>query len=554
MASLEQTIDSVELAVYVGVSGTAALLVVSCCSFFICTYCGCCGPQSLTPGDIRALTTFSDIYRFQAIELEKDYFEKAEFKAWCKLWRYTRPASPVHHWASLLAGISKGFLVETAHHIDRVLLAYQYRMWEKKGNFVENLPTFLVAQEWRHWAMTTLQRMEVPGEENKEEIERRLRWIAAAREVARHEIMDLRESQGWDETAELSLLQVMRQDIGRELRLVYDRWENFQLQLSFERQASILDGYLIQFVRAGVEFLARILQQQPTGVQDTEVMSSDAMIPSAPLTCCNSTVVIADKSEITTPFFCCGKKEWNAYALSREVAAWANKINLFDPEFPNKYRAHFFTEERLKDIEDGKLSIKRLKPESPFADWNGDRLTPTEKDLADAVLHGIDAEAFGLKEQEMTVMVQRCVSLFTGLQIIRVAFMVMESLRNFAVLGGSLFLAEKVSSDHVREVLNFVCVALKSAEFDLIAVADLAQAGWSNNRRHNLESPWSNDSPVDNVRASLRVKTDMGRMAVEADSMVKQMQVEMTRARKANSETGRQALAKEVEFHDLLWK
>ena len=28
-------------------------------------------------------------------------------------------------------------------------------------------------------------RMEVPGEENKEEIERRLRWIAAAREVAR---------------------------------------------------------------------------------------------------------------------------------------------------------------------------------------------------------------------------------------------------------------------------------------------------------------------------------------------------------------------------------
>lgn len=45
-------------------------------------------------------------------------------------------------------------------------------------------------------------------------------------------------------------------------RATKDRWENFQLQLSFERQASILDGYLIQFVRAGVEFLARILQQK----------------------------------------------------------------------------------------------------------------------------------------------------------------------------------------------------------------------------------------------------------------------------------------------------
>ena len=50
--------------------------------------------------------------------------------------------------------------------------------------------------------------------------------------------------------------------VGMAPRATKDRWENFQLQLSFERQASILDGYLIQFVRAGVEFLARILQQK----------------------------------------------------------------------------------------------------------------------------------------------------------------------------------------------------------------------------------------------------------------------------------------------------
>ena len=33
--------------------------------------------------------------------------------------------------------------------------------------------------------------------------------------------MALREAEGWDETDELSLLVVLRQKVGRELRLVY---------------------------------------------------------------------------------------------------------------------------------------------------------------------------------------------------------------------------------------------------------------------------------------------------------------------------------------------
>lgn len=64
-----------------------------------------------------------------------------------------------------------------------------------------------------------------------------------------------------DESDELSLIVVLRKDVGEELKLIHAKWDAFQLQLAFERQTNLINGCLVNFVRAGVQFLLKVLCQ-----------------------------------------------------------------------------------------------------------------------------------------------------------------------------------------------------------------------------------------------------------------------------------------------------
>eukprot|EP00913_Durusdinium_trenchii_P032604 g30519.t1 len=87
---------------------------------------------------------------------------------------------------------------------------------------------------------------------------------------------------------------------------------------------------------------------------------------------------------------------WQAHALDHKIDAWLAEINIFDPQFPGNFRTTFFTDKRLKELEEGTA-----------------------------------------KEHEFKVLVQRSVTLLSALKYCTVSIMVLESLKNFAVLGGA---------------------------------------------------------------------------------------------------------------------
>ena len=87
-----------------------------------------------------------------------------------------------------------------------------------------------------------------------------------------------------------------------------------------------------------------------------------------------------------------------------------------------------------------------------------------------------------------------------------------------------------------------------------MAVADLAQTGWSNLRRGDTETHWSNTGPVDNVRQALHVKTDMVKMAREVQGQVKAVKAATSRAEKVEDKRVEQKLRNELDFHLHLWE
>lgn len=57
--------------------------------------CTCSGGFLVYIGDVLALVTFHDIYRYQQIDIPEGYFEKKESTAFCKLRHYVLPDRPV---------------------------------------------------------------------------------------------------------------------------------------------------------------------------------------------------------------------------------------------------------------------------------------------------------------------------------------------------------------------------------------------------------------------------------------------------------------------------
>ena len=60
--------------------------MVSCCSFFICTYCGCCGPQSLTPGHAELQYVQQGVSVDRACSLVVDAWSAGRLVGWLAGW------------------------------------------------------------------------------------------------------------------------------------------------------------------------------------------------------------------------------------------------------------------------------------------------------------------------------------------------------------------------------------------------------------------------------------------------------------------------------------
>ncbi|CAE7176698.1 dfa3, partial [Symbiodinium necroappetens] len=389
----------------------------------------------------------------------------------------------------------------------------------------------MIAQEWREWVMDKFQHIEFPDLRHKECIAQRIAWISDAREVGRMEIVQLRYSTGWDESAELSLLQVLRQ-IGRELRSIHDKWRYFQLQQGFARQAGIICGFLVQLIRCGVRFLHKLLNQDELRLKDAaEGIGKD------PGYCC-----------------CFGIHKWYANSLYTQIAAWADDVSLWDPTFPVGYLARFFNDDKVSEIEANVSHLIRKPAVSPFAPWNEDVMSPDEKKLADDVLWGLKSEAFGLEDRNLRVMVQRSATLFTELKCLTECAMVLQTLMTFSGLGGTLFLTNKLSSQHVVEVMEFVCARPRLGRNDVIAIGDIAEAGWSYLRRTGVESMWSNSSPVDNARLGLRVRSDMHAIVKEVRYYCQGVQAETISAAEMQQNEIEEEITQEVNLYERLWK
>mmetsp|Transcript_3207 Transcript_3207/g.7543 ORF Transcript_3207/g.7543 Transcript_3207/m.7543 type:complete len:571 (+) Transcript_3207:57-1769(+) len=528
------TAEEVQLIVSVSVTCLVLLLLICLGCTTCCIRAGLCGPRGLGSGDLRALKIFANLYRYVEVDIPDGYFDVEDFSKYCKLRKYTRSANPVKDWATLKRGAPKGFLVELAGRLERQILSWQYEMWNAKGDFAIYFPSFLVAQEWREWIMQKLQYIDHPDFQYQDMIHKRLRWISEAREVGRKEIVDLRFATGWDESDELSLLQVLR-DIGRDLRYVHDRWHVYVHQQGFGRQADIITGFLVQFMRCGTKFMHALLNQDELCLGEDANSYAEG---GACSTCC-----------------CFGASAWYANALDRQVRNWSDDIHLWEPTFPVAFLSQFLSEEKLSDMEADLAHVVDHAPSpSPFAQWNESIMSIDEKKLADDVLWGLNSDSFGLEEKDFKIMIQRSVTLLSELKCIAECALVLEILQTFSGLGGSLFLSKKVGGKHVMEVMDFVCKRVKSAENDVIAVGDKAQAGWSNLRRSGRETVWSNASPVDNARLGLRVRSDIQKIAADIIFYCQTVQSQSLLVADAEAKDVEEEIAREVALYERLWK
>ncbi|CAE7199841.1 unnamed protein product [Symbiodinium pilosum] len=260
-----------------------AVAIVSLCVGAICVRRGWVGPPRLQPGDLRALTTFSEAYRIADLKLDADVLSH-EVETWCLIGQRICATSPIVNWSEMFSGAPRGFLVDLAKGIDTELLAFQHRVWLSKGDFTAHLPTVLVAQEWRRWAMEDLQNAVTPDEEHREAghswisspasrhliddafadyltpyaLSLSIKWIDDIRDLSLLGNAQLRETQCWDDTDSLSLLITFRERILPELRKYYSNWSVFEMMQSFSAGAGDVVAYFTQTLRNTMRFLEKI--------------------------------------------------------------------------------------------------------------------------------------------------------------------------------------------------------------------------------------------------------------------------------------------------------
>ncbi|CAE7456485.1 unnamed protein product [Symbiodinium natans] len=498
-----------------------AITVVSLCVTAVCVHRGWVGPLRLQPGDLRALTTFSDAYRIADLELEADVLSY-EVENWCCIGKRISATCPILDWSEMFSGAPRGFLVDLAKGIDTELLAFQHRVWLSKGDFAAHLPTVLVAQEWRRWAMEELQHAVSPKEEHREAIRRRIKWINNIRDLSLLGVAQLRDTQCWDDSDSLSLLITFREHILPDLRKYHNNWSVFEMMQSFSAGAGDVVGFFTQTLRNTMRFLEKVF--------------------------CTSELRMNPLQ---------GKAKDMNNLVDRNVMEFIEYSGLFHSSFPENFRSKFFDPEQLKRLEEEVVN-SASSPPSTFRTVrkHPEDMADVEKEHVRAMQKEYSSSQFGLQanEGEFIEMLRHYVVLLRHCYVLLDVVLLLTSIQSFARLGGTSLMADLVSKPHGQSVMSFAKTEVSEVKQNLVQIADIAQGGWSNFRRQSWQwrhSPWSNLSPLDNVRMSINLMDTVERTYENAIHKIGVLKAQIAKAR-GGGDSSRE-LSAEVQFYHKFW-
>mmetsp|Transcript_40829 Transcript_40829/g.94716 ORF Transcript_40829/g.94716 Transcript_40829/m.94716 type:complete len:575 (+) Transcript_40829:102-1826(+) len=495
----------------------AVLIVV--CMGVLCVRRGWVGPPRLKPGDLRALTTLSDTYRIAQLELDADVLGY-ETDTWCYVGQLPLATSPVENWSEMFSSAPRGFLVELAKGIDMEMLAFQHRVWLAKGDFCAHLPTVLVAQEWRRWAMEDLQMALSPDAVHKEAIRRRLKWIDDVRDLSLLGVSQLRETQCWDDSDDRSLLVTLRSRIHPELRKYYNNWSVFEMLQDFSVGAGDVVSFCTQLLRNSIRFSEKVFCTHELRLTNLQGNAKDQKL-----------------------------------AVDRQILQFAEHAGLFNSSFPESFRAKFLAPDELEKLEKEVAGSVR-KPPSTYRTvvTSPQDMLEEEKQKVKDLQKNYRSWQFGLQknEQEFVEMLRHYVVMMEHSYVLLDVILLLVSIENFARLGGANLLSDVVDKAHGQSVLSFAKDEVSEVKQNLVHIADIAQGGWSNLRRKTQDSPWSNRSPLDNLRMAINLMETVERIFENTVQTLQVLKGKISKARAGGDPS--KELSAEVKFYHRFWE
>lgn len=484
---------------------------------FLCVRSGPCGPQGIGEDDQKAALTFADLYRLARINVEDDLLEIRP-SVWGRYRTYHLTARPATHWGDLIEGSVRGFLVQPAKDINYSLQAFQHRVWKKYGDDMVHWPTIIIAMEWRLWAMGSLQKIERPSLEAKEEITQRVLFIEESRNLQTTEVSELRNAKCWDETDDLSLLLVFRDHVKPLLQTVLDTWESFELQQSFGMQLHNLKALLDMTTMSSLRFIEVALRRDEIRVHSKLWRDPE------------STIVQPDESLQALVDHIQAMFEAASTTVSNDTHSSAPDSTKAAAESSGHPHA--------------RTSWEFLPPDT-------DEFSQGEQRLYDSWMSAYRGSVFGLSQEDYEVLITRYVLLHRLILTVAEASVITRRMARFAQIGGELFLAKALNKDHVLELLTFASDSVEHLKKHMLEVGEQAQTGWETLRRGSHESNWCSTGPMDSVRLALAARLDTCNAVAEAVHITKDLK---SRAEQSSSDALLEELNQEMTSYLDEWE
>ncbi|CAE7942642.1 unnamed protein product, partial [Symbiodinium sp. KB8] len=300
-----------------------------------------------------------------------------------------------------------------------------------------------------------------------------IKWIDDIRDLSLLGVAQLRDTQCWDDSDDLSLLIAFRERILPELRKYYSNWSVFEMMQSFSVGTGDVVSYFTQTLRNTMRFLEKVFCTYELRLKNLQ-----------------------------------GKAEDQKHLVDRNVLEFCEYAGLFNSSFPQNFRSKFFDPEQLKQLE-AEVNKSSASPPSTFRKVRNhpEEMADVEKDHVKAMQREYFPSQFGLKEHqdEFLEMLRHYVVLLRHCYVLLDLILLLTSIQGFARLGGTNLLTDLVSKAHGQSVMSFAKDEVSEVKQNLVQIADIAQGGWSNFRRQRRDSAWSNKSPLDNVRMSINL-------------------------------------------------
>ncbi|CAE8634839.1 unnamed protein product [Polarella glacialis] len=495
------------------------LLVLAACAVYPILKNGPCGPSSLLKVDILAFTTFADLYFESGIEVVETTFKTTD-GVWCWVRAHRVAIAPANKWSGLTGTASRGFMVNTASTINECLQSFQYRVWQRNGDFCVNFPVLIVAQEWRQWANEVLQHHQTPDVETKAEINQRLSWIRSACDLSISGVAGLRETQCWDDNEDLSLYTVLQDHVGKDLQLVSDRWDYLMLQVTFGDQLKNAFELVKRIIRSMLRLLETVLCRCSIRVASRV----------------NNGEEPKDRSALDGPL----------YQMAKTLAEC-----LLDPSMKTAPSAADL-DATVNPMTQGRFDLPFKIKEAESADAQSLLETAGEKVMRDSLLE-MGAGAFGLSQSCFEKLVEKVVFFFRTVDAVTDACFMVRFLARFSQLGGQMFLNQNLDREHAIQSMVFALETVAEAEDQANRICDIARTGWDALRRQKQSSNWCSTGPFDNFRIALQAKGDMHKIVEEVISILHELQGRANQALGPETKHLSTSMDSELAGYQNLW-